>query len=166
MGRKEIPKHIRREVLTEAGYRMPVPTCRTVLPIDLHHVIAVSEEGGNDASNLIVLCPNCHALFHRGTINKDSIKIWKGMLISLNGAFDKLSIDNLLFLSDHNTTLIITGDGVIRFSNLISSGLADYSLINWDGNSVATYEIHLTDKGNILVEAWKKGDSIEFKKYF
>ena len=30
----------------------------------LHHIIPVSEGGTNDASNLILLCPNCHDLVH------------------------------------------------------------------------------------------------------
>jgi 5-methylcytosine-specific restriction endonuclease McrA len=59
--RKPIPASLKREVLTESGYRCAVPTCRTILAIDLHHIIEVEEGGKNELSNLLALCPNCHA---------------------------------------------------------------------------------------------------------
>ena len=82
--RKYISKKARIVVLTEAGYRCAVPTCRTILAIDLHHIIHVSEGESNDPSNLLALCPTCHALYHRGEIFKDSILAWKQLLIDLN----------------------------------------------------------------------------------
>ncbi len=97
--RSSIPQDVRREVLTEAGYRCAVPTCRTILLIDLHHTIPVSEDGHNTPDNLIALCPNCHALHHRGVISRESIRVWKGMLVTLNRAFDKDAMDMLLFLT-------------------------------------------------------------------
>src|SRR3989344_6722382 len=98
MPRATIPSDVKREVLSEAGYRCAVPTCRNILAIDLHHIVEVRENGGNELSNLIALCPTCHALFTRGTITRDAINNWKLMLVSLNHAFDKESISNLLFL--------------------------------------------------------------------
>ena len=35
---------------------------------DFHHIKPISEGGRSNPSNLIVLCPNCHRLAHRGTI--------------------------------------------------------------------------------------------------
>jgi predicted HNH restriction endonuclease len=35
------------------------------MPSHLHHVIPVAKGGGNEADNLVVLCPNCHAMAHR-----------------------------------------------------------------------------------------------------
>src|ERR1700728_1479184 len=69
-------------VLTEAGYRCAVPTCREILLLDLHHIWEVSEGGGDEATNLIALCPTCHALYHRGKIRVESIYAWKAMLIA------------------------------------------------------------------------------------
>ena len=79
-----VPKEIKTEVLTESGYKCVVPTCGNTLAIDLHHLIHVSEEGDNFATNLLALCPYCHAMYHRGNIHKDSIKYWKCRLEALN----------------------------------------------------------------------------------
>jgi hypothetical protein len=85
-----------RQVLIEAGYRCGVPTCRNILAIDLHHMEEVREGGGNQAANLLALCPNCHALYHRGTIPKEAIYAWKQVLVSLSAAFDLKTIDLML----------------------------------------------------------------------
>src|SRR5207248_8959417 len=66
--RDNLPLKTRVIVLTEAGYRCAVPTCRSILALDMHHIWEVSAGGGDDPSNLIALCPTCHALYHRGNI--------------------------------------------------------------------------------------------------
>lgn len=78
--RKKIPKAIRLAVLAEAGYRCAVPTCGTILAIDLHHLAWVSEGGPGDATNLLALCPTCHALHHRGEIPREALSLWKANL--------------------------------------------------------------------------------------
>lgn len=165
MSRTAIPESIKREVLTEAGFRCAVPTCRTILAIDLHHIIEVSENGTNETYNLLALCPTCHALHHRGTIPQESIKVWKGMLVSLNGAFDKATIDDLLFLyKTPRNQLMLSGDGVLKFSKLIAADLAVYRIAMKNGPLV-TYEVWLSERGRFLVEAWEKGKVEELKKY-
>ena len=111
--RTPIPATLRREVLAEAGYRCAVPTCRTILAIDLHHIIEVREGGGSEQSNLLALCPTCHALYTRGTISRDAVNVWKTILVALNHAFDKESISNLLFLKQTANNMVpISGDGL------------------------------------------------------
>src|SRR5260370_18020118 len=125
VSRKPIPANLKIEVLTEAGYRCAVPTCRTILAIDLHHIVEVQEGGGNELSNLLALCPTCHALYTRGTISRDAINVWKTILVALNHAFDKESISNLLFLNQTiSNEVAISGDGVLKLSHLIASGFA------------------------------------------
>src|SRR2546430_17212459 len=85
-------------VLTEAGYRCAVPTCRTILALDMHHIWEVSAGGGDEPSNLIALCSFCHDLYHRGTISSDSIYVYKAMLVAITRAFDLEAIDRLLSL--------------------------------------------------------------------
>ncbi len=153
-----IPIATRRQVLMEAGYRCAVPTCRNILAIDLHHIIKVKEDGSNEAHNLIALCGVCHDLYHRGEISNDAISNWKGMLVALNFAFDRESIDNLLFLHTlQPNQLLISGDGVLKFSQIISSGLASFSLFIQNG-PLLLYDVQLTQKGRMLVNAWFKGD--------
>ncbi|MBL0354798.1 MAG: HNH endonuclease [Dechloromonas sp.] len=123
-------------------------------------MVEVSEGGGNAQSNLLPLCPTCHALFHRGEIRRDSIYAWKSMLVSLNQAFDQRDIDDLLFLGTENSVdLMFSCDGVAKFSRLIGSGLAQYSMALADYSSgVRLYRVSLTERGKHLVQAWKSGD--------
>lgn len=156
--RIKVPPNIIQQVLTESGYRCAVPTCRNILAIDLHHMVEVSEGGGNVFSNLLALCPTCHALYHRGTISKESVYAWKGMLISLNNAFDKSAIDDLLFLSNlEPKELAISGDGVRKFSRLIAADLAAFGLLLQNG-PIVLYEVGVTEKGAALIKACKAGN--------
>ncbi len=82
--RKPIPKATSVAVLTEAGFRCAVPTCRTILAIDLHHLVQVSKGGTNDVQNLLALCPTCHALHHRGVIPAQSLQEYKRLIVSLS----------------------------------------------------------------------------------
>src|SRR5688500_16474272 len=86
--RQRIPTPVVVDVLTEAGYRCAVPTCRGILAIDLHHIVPVRKGGPNVAANLLALCPTCHALFERGHIVEASTRAWKAYLSSLSRAFD------------------------------------------------------------------------------
>jgi hypothetical protein len=163
MSRKAIPQAVKIKVLTEAGYRCAVPTCRTILAIDLHHMVEVSEGGADEQDNLLALCPTCHALYHRGTINRESIYAWKSMLLSLSHAFDTHTLDDLIFLSSEKIpSLGVSGDGVLKFSRLIAAGLAEFELIMQNG-PIVLYGVKLTNKGNFLVNAWKSGrkDQVE-----
>ena len=158
MPRTTIPLSVRQQVLIEAGYRCAVPTCRNILALDLHHIEEVQEGGGNEPSNLIALCPTCHALFTRGTISRDAINAWKLMLVSLSHAFDKETIDNLLFLKIvPPNTLAISGDGVLKFSALISTGLATFQLTMQNG-PIVLYRVFLTPQGEQMIDAWYSGD--------
>ena len=155
--RTTVRDNIKVAVLTEAGYRCAVPTCRGILALDLQHLIEVVDGGGNDPSNLIALCPTCHALFHRGTIHRESISVWKRMLVALSQAFDTNAIDQLLFLDRlRERQLGVSGDGVLQFSRLIAAGLAEFRLLIQNG-PILLYEVLLTPRGTMLVQAWREG---------
>ena len=166
MPRIAISNSVRIAVLTEAGYRCAAPTCRTILAIDMHHLVPVSENGGNTIANLIALCPTCHALFHRGEISRDSIYTWKSLLTSLSQAFDQRDIDDLLFLDTPQPyRLEVSGDGVVKFSRLIGAGLATYGVAVHDhSGGTLRYRLSLTDRGARLVHAWKSGDRAALAK--
>ena len=159
--RKTIKEDTKRQVLIEAGYRCGVPTCRTILAIDLHHLVEVSDGGGDDEANLIALCPTCHALYHRKTIPRDALYAWKGILVALGAAFDREAIDRLLFLSIcPNDYLIVSGDGLLHFSRLIAAGLARVELKANNAWQLVTYAVNISPKGKLLIEAWKSGDRV------
>jgi|ERR1019366_1950426 hypothetical protein len=202
MPRTKIPSNTIRDVLTEAGYRCAVPTCRNILAIDLHHIVEVKDEGKNELSNLLALCPTCHALYTRGTISKESINAWKTMLVALSHAFDQESISNLLFLKviaedfyksisnykgeiqelkeyrKANRTsyalnlnneirdlnmLLVSGDGVLKFSHLIASKLATYYTASVTNNG-PLYIVELTTSGQKIVNAWFSGNREQVKE--
>ncbi len=156
--RKAVPHHIVLQVLTEAGYKCGNPVCRNVLAIDIHHMEEVSKGGGNTLANLLALCSYCHDLYHRGTILIESIYAWKLVLVSLSHAFDSPTIDDLLFLKAPQTSeLLVSGDGVLKFSRLIGSGMAEFKLAMQNGPLIL-YRVGLTQRGHQLVDAWRSGN--------
>ena len=163
--RKRVPKRNRLSlktvtiVLTEAGYRCAVPTCRNILALDMHHIWEVGAGGGDDPGNLIALCPTCHALYHRGTISQDSIYAYKAMLVAISQAFDLDAIDRLLFLSLYDKDfLIVSGDGVLPFARLTAAGLTSVSMKANNCWELVTYAVNMTEKGKLLIQAWRDGD--------
>ena len=170
--RKAIPQSIRQDVLIEAGYRCAVPTCRTILAIDLHHIVEVAKGGGNEKSNLLALCPTCHALFHRDEISREAIRVWKGVLVSLNEGFDRDTKDKLLFLSRKERPHFFSADGVLHFTNLIAAGLAKCGSERLELHargrgadiSKSRWPVDLTERGKLLVEAWEKGDCLALQR--
>ena len=163
--RKKISLKTRLIVLTEAGYRCAVPTCRQILLLDLHHMYQVSEGGGDEPLNLIALCPNCHALYHRFDISADSIYAYKAMLVAIGRAFDVQAIDQLMFLGQiKRDFLIVSGDGVLHFSRLIAAELASVDPKANNNDLIVTYTVNISSKGRLLVDAWKQGDRTQLTK--
>ena len=164
--RDAIPLDIKVAVLTEAGYRCAVPTCRGILALDIHHIVQVSDDGGDTVENLLPLCPTCHALYHRGTIRRESIYAWKAVLVSLTRAFDIMTLDQLLFLNKPEIkTLHVSGDGILTFARLIAAGLASFKLEQQNG-PLRLYSVDLTNSGKQLVSAWARGDRAAVNKVF
>ena len=158
--RTKIPNKLRIDVLTEAGYRCAVPTCRGIIVIDMHHIVPVAEDGPNELANLLALCPTCHALFTRGEIRQESIHVWKSTLVALTAAFDSDAIDNLMFLHGLSRgDLNVSGDGVLHFSRLIGAGFAAFRILSRNGE-LELYEVGLTEKGKAFVDAWARGDRL------
>lgn len=163
--RKNLPLKTQIIVLTESGYRCAVPSCRNILALDMHHIWEVSAGGSNDPSNLIALCPTCHALYHRGTIKVDSIYAYKSMLVAITRAFDVEAIDRLLFLdSCKKDFLVVSGDGLLHFSRLIAAGLATVEQKSNNNWQIVTYAVNIHDKGRQLIEAWRQGDRTRLRQ--
>lgn len=162
--RHKIAEATRREVLTEAGYRCAVPTCRTTLALDLHHLVRVADGGGNQAANLLALCPNCHGLYHRGVIHAEAIRVWKGLLVSLNEGIGRDAKDLLLLLSPenkHGRPIWLSSDGVLKYAGLIVAGLVSVGPTMYqrrDDQFPTLYGVHLSERGIALVAAWLRGD--------
>ena len=169
MDRKKLPAAVRHQLLMEAGYKCGNPACRNVITLELHHIEYVGKGGGDDPSNLLVLCPYCHSMHHASQIPIEAIRLWKGLLVALNQAFDRQAIDLLLFL--HTTIdnqLWYSADGVLRFAGLIGAGLVTIAETDMTTMSEGPYErrkftqtshkLALTQRGARFVEAWLSGD--------
>lgn len=161
-GRKPLAHDVRMRVLHEAGYRCAVPSCRSILTIDIHHIIYVSEDGPDEPSNLLALCPNCHGLHHMGKIPPQSIRAWKFLLMALNEAFDRRTVDLLLAMEKTGDWLLSNGDALPDYAPLIVSGYAEVRVVG--GGSLAPIfgkmRVYLSDKGKAFIAAWKCGDQV------
>jgi hypothetical protein len=162
--RRAIPMDAKHTVLHEAGYKCGNPVCRNLITLDIHHLIKVSESGPDSAENLLPLCPNCHALHHIGKIPATSLRTWKMLLLALNEAFDRKSVDILLALDTLGKIERITGDGVCDLAPLVAAGvvkiqqgLHTISFGMQQANQIM-YSAELSEKGKLLVESWKIGD--------
>jgi HNH endonuclease len=164
---------MRQAVLMEAGYKCANPTCRHILTLELHHIVWVKDGGGNDPSNLVALCPNCHSLHTTGHIPKDAVDTWKSLLVSLNNPH-RASADLLLVLYNEGQGLAqvtdqssqpppfrFTGDGLGVLAGILTSGLVEisrrFSGASFTGGGMPSFEVRLTDAGRRLVEAWRSG---------
>ena len=83
-GKKKSNRH--PDLVTAFGYKSAV--CGWSIPTwkegyknferqggcEVHHIIPVSENGSEDSSNLILLCPNCHKMAHCGILTASELK--------------------------------------------------------------------------------------------
>ena len=78
-GRPDLPRHLRRDLLVEAGHRCAIPTCRAT-PVELAHIVPWSRTRKHDFANMIALCPNCHTRFDNGEIDRTAMFLYKAAL--------------------------------------------------------------------------------------
>lgn len=176
MARTSIPDSTRALVLLEAGYKCANPTCRHILTLELHHIVWVKEGGGNEPSNLLSLCPNCHSLHTHGHIPAQAIHTWKSLLLALNSSNHGTADLLLVLVADEartrepvtekrfNLPYRFTGDGLPALAGLLTSGIIEiskhFSGVNAWGSSMFSFEVQLTEKGRTLVAAWQAGRSL------
>lgn len=187
MKRKDLPAATRHRILMEAGYKCGNPACRHIITLDIHHIVYVSDGGGDDPTNLLALCPYCHSMHHAKQIPAEAIRLWKGMLLALNHAFDRVGMDLLLFLRETDgKDLWYSPDGLLHFARLVAAGLVEFeskteyamtqaSSAKWGSidvfcNPIAhSPQVHvkprLSAAGRLLVDAWVAGDVEKFTEY-
>ena len=173
MDRKKLALPARHQLLMEAGYKCGNPACRNVITMDLHHIEYVSQGGGDDPCNLLVLCPYCHSMHHAGNIPVEAIRLWKGLLVALNQAFDRQGMELLLFLhKTNNSQLWYSADGLLNFAGLIGAGLVVIAetdiiyMVPGQGRrfTQTSHKLALTSRGSLLVEAWISGNEREYRE--
>jgi|GEM_PF-1579016 len=63
-------------LMNAVWYRCENPYCKYTHFLDVHHIISESDGGSNKLDNLIVLCPYCHDLAHKGEIPLKKMIEW------------------------------------------------------------------------------------------
>ena len=163
--RKKLPSQTKELLLTECGYRCAVPRCRNILALDMHHIYELHEGGPDDLANLIALCSYCHDMYHRGNITRASIQTYKAMLVAISRAFDIEAVDRLMFLNEcPKDFLVVSGDGLLHFARLVAAGLANVDQKANNNWQIVTYTVNISDKGRLIIEAWKAGDRMRLRK--
>jgi hypothetical protein len=161
--RTKLPLHVRHQLLMEAGYKCGNPACRNVITLELHHIQYVSDGGGDDPSNLLVLCPYCHSMHHAGHIPVEAIRLWKGLLVALNQGFDRQGMELLLFLhKTKDNQLWYSADGLLSFAGLIGAGLVEIAQTEMTFMAPnerrkftqTSHKLMMTERGRLLIEAW------------
>ena len=170
--RKAVSESTKAAVLLEAGNKCANPVCRHVITLEIHHIVWVRDGGGNEPSNLLALCPNCHALHTAGHIPPHAIRVWKGLLLALNTP-NRNDVDVLLHL--HRTEndsfgqhVRYSGEALLTLAGLLNAGLiatesAQASSGGMGHPPFSSFVVRLTDRGKLLVEAWLKGDEARLK---
>jgi HNH endonuclease len=165
--RKHIPDATRRQVLMEAGYKCGRPVCHNIITLELHHMIYVTDGGSDDVGNLLPLCGYCHDMHHAGHFTTEAIRLWKGLLVALNYAFDRRSMDLLLYLTKQREDTFYSADGVLQFAGLIAAGLVRTGSGIGGGSlerPTSAQQVILTDKGKALVQAWLTGEEAKYRE--
>jgi len=164
--RENISMDTKREVLHQAGYKCGNPACRSILTIDIHHMVPIAEGGPDTPDNLLALCPNCHSLHHKGVIPIESIRAWKMLLLAMNEAYNRESIDQLAALESVGQ-VYVSGDGLLSCAGLVAGKLltvTPWGMAVSGGTQFQTqvpyYRLTLTDRGRVLLAAWKAGDQL------
>ena len=81
------------------------------------------------------------------------------MLVAISRAFDLEAVDRLLFLNDcKKDFLIVSGDGLLLFSRVITAGMASVEQKVNNNWQIVTYAVNISPKGKQLINAWKQGD--------
>ena len=171
-GPRRVSQATRQIVLMESGYKCANPNCRHILTLEIHHIKWVRDGGGNKPENLLALCPNCHSLHTQGHIAQEAIRVWKGMLLTLNNP-NRESADILIHLhrqgqssSGRNTRY--SGDALLQVAGLLNAGLLEASSSQSSTGAAgavpqSSFRLVLTEKGLVLVDAWLSGDEEQYE---
>ncbi|GAA2479196.1 hypothetical protein Ahu01nite_018880 [Winogradskya humida] len=78
--------------MVEAGHRCAIPTCRTVSPLQIEHIVDWARVQKHEFDNMIVLCANCHGRkgTRRGQIDRKSLLQYKANLTVLNSRYGEI----------------------------------------------------------------------------
>jgi hypothetical protein len=151
--RPSIPRQLKREILTEAGYRCAIPTCKHPTT-EIAHIIPWSEVETHEFQNLIALCPNCHTRYDKKEIDRKAIVHYKMNLSLINSRYGDLEQRVLRGFSQSDV-----GDKqyLPKQLEILVDYLVEDGLIEKDEFKSALGEWHiylLTEKGKEFIDKW------------
>ena len=79
-----ISRGTKRKILVESGHKCSVPMCQKSHTLEFHHINGNPSD--NKKSNLIVLCPNHHAMATEGKIDRKECQAYKERLKLLDSS--------------------------------------------------------------------------------
>ena len=163
--RQAIPENLKRRVLTEAGYRCAIPTCKQT-PVEIAHIIPWRTVQEHSFENLIALCPTCHTRYDKGEIHRQSIQQYKANLGILNSRYSDFErrVLEVFAAKANEDRLWLPGGLDIMLMYLLKDGL----LVDTGQNSgvilsgMPSQKLYsLTRKGRQFVNEWLKGENLE-----
>lgn len=108
--------------MLEAGYRCAIPTCRTVQPLEIEHIVDYATVQNHEFHNMIVLCANCHRLKGSGSRNLDrkALLQLKANLGRINQRYNDTERRILEYFVENglDATVVLPGSDVL-FSYLV-----------------------------------------------
>ena len=185
--RESLPRPLRRALLTEAGHRCAIPTCRSTHGLQIHHIVEHANGGSDDFANLIVLCANCHSRVTAGEIDRKAVQHYKENLAVINGRYSDLEVRALRQFADQGggsgLRMLLPGGLDLLMSALVEDGIVTrhpsslLAVSDAFGNTVlfgldgqvdpSTPILHeqvgyeLTERGAVLVDAWTEGQRLD-----
>lgn len=165
-GRPAIPSELERQVLMEAGHRCAIPTCKHTTT-EIAHIDAWSKVKEHRFENMIALCPNCHALYDDGKIDRKSMLQYKANLSILNGRYGDLERRVLKFFADYpnHTAIWLPGGLGILVAYLVQDGLLalhEKEQVLTTMSQFSKLQLYeLTDAGKKLVDRWMAAQALD-----
>lgn len=71
-----LPESDKWHLMNAVWYRCENPYCNYTQFLDVHHIISEVDGGTHALSNLIVLCPRCHAAVHSHEVSPAVLRVW------------------------------------------------------------------------------------------
>ncbi len=161
--RQSIPSDLKRSVFVEAGHRCAIPRCLKH-PVDIHHIVPYEKCKNHSFDNLIVLCTQCHARFHRTKeIDIKSLKKYKSNLSLVNGRYSHFEKRVLQYFLDKPDDCEIELWGreldilfLVRDNLLQKQNIKRMNAINFPPTIYV-----LTEEGKIFIQMWANNESLE-----
>ncbi len=164
---RNIPTHVKRQVLIEAGHCCAIPICQYPAT-QFAHIIPFERVKEHGVDNIIALCPNHHDQYdNKKTIDHESMKIYKQKLQFLNKRYTKYELRLLALLAEKP---VVLASGEIEVQWLLKDGLIENKKtfiaqgielrdqnqqIVYQDTFIQSFAATLTNKGREFISNWK-----------